>query len=101
MADLIDRAALGIGKANPKIFENAEYAKGWNSAIEILRAAPAVDAVKVVRCKECRFCKKYPTSDGGKMCTNQEWNTVYYPPVEDDDYCSRGERREDDGTAQI
>lgn len=55
MADLIDRAALGIGKANPKIFENAEYAKGWNSAIEILRVAPAVDAVEVGTCEGCIY----------------------------------------------
>ena len=52
-------------------------------------------AVKVVRCKECRFCKKHPTSDMVKLCTNEEWNTEYYPLVHDNDFCSYGERRED------
>lgn len=104
MADLIDRETVRL--AYEKSFENDNHRIEGASAIHmqehrhmlhILDKIPAVDAVEVVRCKECRFCKKYPTSDGGKMCTNQEWNTVYYPPVEDDDYCSRGERREDDG----
>lgn len=87
MADLIDRAALGIGKANPKVFENAEYAKGWNSAIEILQAAPTVDAVEVVRCKDCKY-----------------YGDEYFCPLrsladytDTNDYCSMGERREGNG----
>lgn len=68
--------------------------KEW---MRLINATPTVDAVEVVRCKDCRFCKKHPTSDDVKMCTNQEWNDEYYPLVEDDDYCSYGERREDDG----
>ena len=35
--DLIDRGALGIGKANPLAFDKIEYAHGWNSAIEIIQ----------------------------------------------------------------
>ena len=45
--DLINRAALGIGKCNPDVFEDKGYAKGWNAAIELIEAAPAVDAVEV------------------------------------------------------
>lgn len=37
MADLIDRAALGIGKANPLVFDKVEYANGWNCAVEIIQ----------------------------------------------------------------
>jgi hypothetical protein len=48
MARLIDADALGIGKANPGAFEKPEYAHGWNSAIDIIRNAPTVDAVEVV-----------------------------------------------------
>ncbi len=43
MADFIDRQALGIGKCNPKVFENKAYAEGWNSAISIIESAPAAD----------------------------------------------------------
>ena len=49
----------------------------------------------VVRCKDCRFCKKHPTSDKTKMCTNeQQWVTDCYPLVHDTDFCSYGERKE-------
>ena len=51
------------------------------------------DLVEVVRCEKCRFCKKHPTYDKVKMCTNEQWNTEYHPLVHDDDFCSYGERR--------
>ena len=54
----------------------------------------ATDVVPVVRCKDCKHCKKHPTSDRVKMCTNeQQWATECYPLVHDDDFCSYGERR--------
>ena len=62
--------------------------------VNLLYAAPTVDAVEVVRCKDCRSCKKHPTSDKVKMCTNENWNTEYYPLVHDNDFCSYGGRRE-------
>lgn len=71
----------------------------WNDSTKaairaFLRTVPAVDAVEVVRCKDCRFCKKHPTSDKVKMCTNeQQWATECYPLVHDDDFCSYGERK--------
>ena len=46
--DLIDRGALGIGKAKREAFDNPAYADGWNSAIAIIENAPTVDAVEVV-----------------------------------------------------
>ena len=58
--------------------------------------APTVDAVEVVRCGKCRFCKEHPTSDKVKICTNKQWNTEYHPLVHDDDFCSYGERKGDD-----
>jgi recombinational DNA repair protein RecR len=50
------------------------------------------DVAPVVRCNDCRFCEKHPTSDMVKMCTNEQWNTEYYPLVHDGDFCSYGER---------
>ena len=64
------------------------------AAIEDEAIEAPVDAVEVVRCKDCRSCKKHPTSDKVKMCTNENWNTEYYPLVHDNDFCSYGERRE-------
>lgn len=59
----------------------------------VLEQTKTVDAVEVVRCKECRFCKKHPTSDKVKLCTNEHWNTEYHPFAYDNGYCSYGERR--------
>lgn len=61
----------------------------------LLSEAPTVDAVEVVRCRDCRFCRKHPTSDKVKLCTNENWNTEYHPFVNDNDFCSYGERRTD------
>lgn len=47
MADFIDRQALGIGKCDPKVFENKAYAEGWNSAISIIESAPAAKVQEV------------------------------------------------------
>lgn len=48
MGDLIDRDALGVGPANPKVFENPAYAAGWNALLKIINQAPSIDAVPVV-----------------------------------------------------
>ena len=45
---LIDLDALGVGMANPAVFENRAHADGWNSLFTILQQAPVVDAVPVV-----------------------------------------------------
>lgn len=61
-----------------KMFENA------------LASAPTIDAVPVVRCKDCRFYRFYDGTFGkGWMCF--ENNTARHG----DDYCSRGERKDD------
>lgn len=59
------------------------------------RCANCVDAVEVVRCRDCRFCKKHPTSDKTKICTNERWNTEYHPFAHDEGFCSYGERNND------
>lgn len=59
----------------------------------ILEAAPTVDAVPVVRCREC----KYFESDSG-YCN---FHSQYYDGggtweiFKEDDFCSYGERKED------
>lgn len=59
------------------------WGRGWNAAIDaILEAAPTVDAVPVVRCKDCVH------NHGGEYCENDTY-------VKSDGYCHWGERRED------
>ena len=86
---LIDLDALGIGKCNPDVFDDKGYAKGWNSAIEILQNAPTVDAVPVVRCKDCirRDPEDHKCDCGGMARQGCPF------PVDDDYYCAYGERK--------
>lgn len=62
-------------------------------AKEEIRYAPTVDAVPVVRCKDCAHCVRTTDIDGpGLFCAiwGRQWNRVQL-----DDFCSYGERRED------
>ena len=86
---LIDADALGIGKAKREAFVISEYADGWNAAIDIIDNAPTIDAVPVVRCGECKYCVFHC---GEHFCIK----LMAFPVVETDDFCSYGERREDD-----
>lgn len=84
---LIDADAL-IESANE--FE----AYGYVSAFEI-SLAPTVDAVQVVRCKDCVHFSMGSTEFGIENdCDFHEW---YRAEPKEDDYCSRGEEK-DDGT---
>ena len=62
---------------------------------ELFEDCTTVDAVEVVRCKDCEhwheetaFCEKHSRFDSFGM----DWNMF-----EDDDFCSYGERRTDNG----
>lgn len=59
---------------------------------------PTIDAVPVVRCKDCKHWKRFRDDRG--LCKQETFtlddNTVD-PVTEPNDFCSYGERREDDG----
>ena len=74
MARLIDADAL-IKEAC------AEGAYGYVDAEQIANA-PTVDAVPVVRCKDCRYFKT-------RLCENEDNH--------DDWFCADGERKDGDG----
>lgn len=52
---------------------------------QIIEDVPTIDAVPVVRCRECGAFR--PLQDGGGLC----WNTGFYVP--EDGYCHDGERK--------
>ena len=93
MMRLIDADALGIDKANREMFDNKSYADGWNSAIEILKQAPTIEAEPVVHCKDCKYSKKFYIT-GNRYC---DFHGAYEYPVSDDDYCSNGEKMDLEG----
>jgi hypothetical protein len=63
------------------------YGDTWRDAQKAIDDAPTVDAEPVVRCKDCQYSR--PKKSGIKL--HCAW---WYRSVEDDDYCSRGKRRE-------
>ena len=73
--------------------DDPAYADGWNSAIKIIKAASTVGAVPVVRCKDCIWF-------GGKHgCPLTESGYFLHGKMLplDNDYCSYGERRVENG----
>ena len=55
--------------------------------VDMLESRPTVDAVEVVRCKDCKH--RYTMSNGMHFCK------TYFPHgAKDDNYCSYGERKE-------
>ena len=57
-----------------------------------IHKAPAVDAVEVVRCKDCRYFEIDDGYDGGAECIKLWPKFIQIKP---DDFCSRGEKKKD------
>lgn len=55
----------------------------------IVDKSPTIDAVEVVRCKECKY---YQDNNGGYPNAECRWNDDETPNA--DDYCSYGEKME-------
>ena len=79
-AFLKDILTAGIGKT---IIEYSESDIGY-----MIRKRPTVDAVPVVRCRECKYLM---FSDCYGECSKGHLGIV-----RQDDFCSRGERKEGD-----
>lgn len=80
MNDLIERS-----KAVEAIYWEVMEMSNREMAESVLSDVPTVDAVEVVRCKDCRWLE------------NDGYHTrcrIMGLSVEAEDYCSRGERRE-------
>lgn len=83
---LIDVDELGVGRCSKDVLP-AAYCAGWNGLLGLIEKAPTVDAVPVVRCKDCKHLvavnvngKGIPTCRGSGM------------EVAPDEFCSRGEK---------
>lgn len=83
MANCIDRAVLMGQLTSAEMQQKLKQASGaeaYNEFLFLVNAAPAADAVPVVRCEDCKKFKTY------KCHMN---NACGY-----DDFCSYGERNE-------
>ena len=75
-------------------FEAANtYEQVKGDMFSIVQKAPTIDAVKVVRCRECMFSKKFMT--GNLYC---ELHNSYVFGVHPDGFCYRGAKM--DGGAE-
>ena len=90
---LIDADALGVGRCSKDILP-AAYCAGWNGLIELIEKAPTIDAVPVVRCRECKNYVIVDEFEGGKryMCLVNHFS--YLDNDGDNQFCSYGERKE-------
>lgn len=67
-------------------FNSRDYGMFWTGGIEkAIDEAPTIDAVEVVRCKDC---KHFDGSYSYPICCR--WEETIKP----DDYCSYGEKKE-------
>ena len=64
--------------------------------LELLEYAPTVDAVEVVRCKDCIHFLPNKYTESGGYC-NQFGYYDYAPRISENDFCSYGERKDNDG----
>lgn len=75
-------------------------------AKRVLADMAAADVAPVVRCKDCEHAERYERTDGtaGYYCGcpqnsftyGERWDRVFNPAKEADDFCSYGERKDND-----
>jgi hypothetical protein len=80
----------GIYKTEEEVFA---FKCGWNDALKsVVQFAPTVDAVPVVRCKDCKKyipCQKLPIG-------TSKWCDLFDRATCEMNYCGWGERRKDE-----
>lgn len=92
-------------KAKRAIYQHKTQRLQKETVLKILDSAPTIDAVEVVRCKDCRkfapysdrFKNEYPDSKDGDcmmllMCVYERQDAERY----NDDFCSYGEWKDTD-----
>ena len=71
---------------------------GFAVPVEEIDKAPTIDAVPVVRCRECKFYREFRTKRLNqlmRLCYRMGKHDMEYM-VKPDDFCSYGQRKETD-----
>lgn len=91
MDDLISRSALLEQMHNHYEVRNPKQNATMDECCMMVIHAPAVDAVEVIRCKDCKHAGKHEAIffPGHIPCGLRMQPTIVKP----DDFCSYGERR--------
>lgn len=93
---LIDADALGVGRCSRNLLP-ADYCAGWNGLIRLIEKAPTVDAVEVVRCRDCKW---FADNRDGEWYGCWLFHTIQIVPEDapkPDDFCSCGEPKMEGG----
>ena len=91
---LIDVDGLGVGRCSKDVLP-AAYCVGWNGLLGLIEKAPTVDAVPVVRCKDCKY---WQDNNDGYPHEECRWGHGETPDA--NDFCSYGERKDGDSDAK-
>ena len=92
---IIDADALGVGRCSKDILPDA-YCAGWNGLIELIEKAPTIDAVPVVRCRECKHWKPSGSKAGNSFSDMEYIGGCEFTKYcrRESDFCSYGEWKE-------
>lgn len=64
---------------------------------DMIDKRPTIDAIEVVRCRECEYWKCNPNTKNYGVCRKVSYDD-FEVVMEKDDFCSYGERKEDSET---
>ena len=102
---LIDADQMAIDESEAYLYAQCqikdELTRRVNAAVHtkiqrLIADTPTVDAVEVVRCKDCKHYKEFRTKRNKqimRLCYRMGKNDMEYS-VKPDDFCSYGERKE-------
>ena len=86
---LIHLGPFGYVACSPKT--EGELVLKRADVLRAIESAPTVDAVEVVRCKDCKHFKPGLGAEGIKFCKRDKLGRSVF--MRNDDFCSYGERK--------
>lgn len=93
MARLIDADGLLM---NVVTISNSKGQVAWSAVTTTdILTAPTVDAVEVVRCRDCKYYYDYGVNRDYCCRRSKDGRQVFDVKFKTDDFCSYGERRTD------
>jgi hypothetical protein len=89
MTEYIDREAANLALA--------EQGFDWDKVKQALASVPAADVVPVVRCKDCKYAyiNSFSAASGVALCSSSA------KVMQQDDFCSYGERKDGDTDDEV
>ena len=83
-----------IPYCDPNCDRNISKVGAIADMVMLVSEAPTIDAVEVVRCKDCKYFLPYETAKGEKFCfCNHPYDGLYGVGL--DSFCYLGERKEE------